>query len=275
MSKRKSKTKRKKTPLAQSADRHDLYQRSVQNPPADVYFMNKIFRRYRGRKPLSMKEDFCGTAYLSATWVKSNKQRTAIGVDLDQPTLDWGKAHNIDPLKPHQRERVTLVNANVLDITEPKVDVTCALNFSYCVFKTRQELLRYFQIAHKGLNREGMFFCELFGGTEAIVMLEEERDCGDFVYIWDQDKYNPITNEILCHIHFKMKDRSRVKKAFTYDWRLWTIPEVRETLLEAGFSQVDVWWDPVEDDPKGDDWYRKTEEEDNQEGWLVYFAALK
>ncbi len=65
-----------------------------------------------------------------------------------------------------------------------------------------------------------------------------------------------------------------MKKAFTYDWRLWSIPEVRECLLEAGFSKVEIWWDPVEDDEK-DDYYRVSEEEENQEGWLVYIVGIK
>jgi hypothetical protein len=269
------KKKRKKKTEAQLADHHLLYQRSVQNPEADVHFFNKTFRKYRKRKPLSMKEDFCGTSYLSSAWVESHKKRTAVGVDLHKPTLDWGRKHNIDKLKSNEQERVTLIEANVLAVTEPKVDITCALNFSYCIFKTREELLTYFKIAYEGLNDEGLFYCELFGGTEAIIELEEERDCGDFVYVWDQDKYNAITSEILCHIHFDFEDGSRMSKAFTYDWRLWTIPEVRECLLAAGFKTVDVWWDPVDDDKKGDGWYRKTEDEDNQEGWLVYFVAVK
>jgi SAM-dependent methyltransferase len=271
---KKKKHKGKKKKMAALADRHDLYQRSVQNPEADIHFFNKTFRKYRKRKPLSMKEDFCGTAFLSTAWVKSNKKRTALGVDLDQPTLDWGTTRHLDKLKPAVRERITLVKANVLDITEPKFDITCALNFSYCIFKERELLTRYFKIAHQGLKDDGIFYCELFGGTEAIVPLEEERDCEDFIYVWDQDKYNPITNEILCHIHFDFEDGSRMKHAFTYDWRLWTIPEVRECLLEAGFSRVDIWWDPVETKGK-DEWYRLSEEEENQEGWLVYFAALK
>lgn len=275
MTKRKAKRRGRKRPLAETADRHDLYQRSVQNPPADVYFINKIFRRHRKRRPLSFKEDFCGTAFLSATWVESHKQRTAIGVDLDQKTLDWGQTHNIDRLKRHERDRITLVRANVLDMTDPKVDVTCALNFSYCVFKKREDLLKYFRVAYRGLTGDGIFFCELYGGTEAIIELEEDRECGDFKYVWEQEKYNAITSETLCHIHFVLEDRSRMERAFTYDWRLWTIPEVKELLLEAGFQSVEVWWDPVDGDPKGDEWYRKTEDEENQEGWLVYFAAIK
>ena len=32
-----------------------------------------------------------------------------------------------------------------------------------------------------------------------------------------------------------------MKHAFTYYWKLWTIPEVLEMLQEAGFAEVHVW----------------------------------
>ena len=32
-----------------------------------------------------------------------------------------------------------------------------------------------------------------------------------------------------------------MKHAFTYHWKLWTIPEVLEMLQEAGFAEVHVW----------------------------------
>jgi hypothetical protein len=273
MAKNGKKTRRPRQ--ADTADKHRLYQISVQDPKAEIAFLDTTYRHYRRRRPLSMKEDFCGTAHLSTAWVKSHKGRTAIGVDLHEPTLEYALEHNVAPEKRSVRDRIQLLTANVLEVTEPQVDLTCALNFSYCVFKTRALLRRYFEVAHQGLNDEGVFFCELFGGTEAIVTLEEKRKLKGFTYVWDQAKYNPITNEILCHIHFDFPDGSRMKKAFTYDWRLWTIPEVRECLLEAGFSRVDVYWDPVEGDPKGDEYYRITEEEENQEGWLVYLVAVK
>ena len=44
---------------------------------------------------------------------------------------------------------------------------------------------------------------------------------------------NPITHATTCHIHFKFPDGSKLKKAFTYEWRLWTAPEIRELLLVA------------------------------------------
>ncbi len=274
MPNKKKKHKDKKQKMAQTADRHRLYEKSVQDPKAEIDFFDMVFKKHRGRKALSFREDFCGTAYLSTTWVKSHKKRTAVSVDIHKPTLDWAFENHVQPEKKSVQERVTLVNANVLDVKEPKVDVGCALNFSYCVFKQRKELLDYFKVAHASLVDDGLFFCELFGGTEAIVELEERRELPGFTYVWEQAKYNPITNEILCHIHFEFPDGSRMKKAFTYDWRLWTVPEVRECLYEAGFKRVEIWWDPVEDDEK-DDYYRVTEEEENQEGWLVYIVGIK
>ena len=32
-----------------------------------------------------------------------------------------------------------------------------------------------------------------------------------------------------------------LRRAFQYNWRLWTIPELREMLVAAGFNQTYVW----------------------------------
>ena len=40
---------------ARYADRHLLYQWSVQVPEFEVKFMDRIFRKMRGRKPLRMR----------------------------------------------------------------------------------------------------------------------------------------------------------------------------------------------------------------------------
>lgn len=264
--------KRKKATKAQRADRHDLYQRSVQDPEFDVRMIDRFFKRYRNRKPLTVKEDFCGTAYFAVAWCQSNKKRTAIGVDLDQPTLDWGIEHNLSPAGKKVADRIQLMNANVLDVTDPKVDVVCALNFSYCIFKTRAELVRYFKAAHESLGDEGIFVLDLFGGTEAVERHEDPpRKLRGFRYHWEHASYNPIDHHTVCHIHFSFPDGSRLDEAFTYDWRLWTIPEVRECLAEAGFSATKVWWDDGDENTD----YLETEEAENQAGWLAYLVALK
>jgi SAM-dependent methyltransferase len=261
--------------VAATTDRHALYQDAVQTPTEDVKFFTNVYRERRGRDPMALREDFCGTAYLATEWVKSHPQRTAIAVDLDEATLEWGREHNLEAADEDVARRVRLIHSDVLDVREPRVDLTCAMNFSYCVFKTREALRRYFEVVYEGLNDDGVFVTELYGGTEAITEDEEERPVGSFCYKWQCEKYNPITHETLCHITFVFPDGSKLRRAFTYDWRLWTIPELRELLNEVGFDSVTVYWENVDEDGDGTGEFRATEEEENQESWLVYVVAAK
>ncbi len=36
-----------------------------------------------------------------------------------------------------------------------------------------------------------------------------------------------------------------LRRAFRYDWRLWTIPELAEMLEEAGFDGMRAWLRPM------------------------------
>lgn len=269
------------TTLAQRADRHALYQLSVQAPDFEIEFFEDRYKELRGKKPRLLREDFCGTALLSVEWCKSHPKRRALGVDLCSDTLAWGERHNVKPAGKDVASRLSLLNANVLDVHDPKVDVTCAMNFSFCVFKTRGALRHYFETAHQGLNKDGIFVLDLLGGTETMSATEEEREVEGqkFTYIWDQAKFNPITHDFLCHIHFRFPDGSRLRRAYTYDWRLWTLPEIREVLIEAGFSRVHVYWEEFAEDKKGGEelvstgYHEDTLEAENQEAWIAYIVA--
>lgn len=278
----KKKQKKIDNAKATNADKHILYQLSVQDTDTELALMDEKYKAIRGVSPLSFREDFCGTALLSVAWCKGSDERTAQGVDLCEDTLQWGREHNLDTAEPDVASRVELKNANVLEVSQPKVDITCALNFSYQIFKTRETLLEYFKAAFSGLNESGVLMLDVFGGTEAIDSMEEDRDVDDqdFEFVWDQEKYNPVTNEILCHIHFEFDDDSRMDKAFTYDWRLWSIAELHELLLEAGFSKVHVYWEEYKDN--GDDSdeylegtgnYLEVTEVEQQESWVSYIFA--
>ena len=284
MGKGKSKDKNKNKPtMADSADLHELYEKSVQSPEADIEFFIDTYKALRGKEPMDMREDFCGTGFLSVEWCKSHPQRRAQGIDLDRPTLEWGQEHNVEPAGDDVASRVDLVEGNVLDTTDFRADVTCACNFSYNIFKTRDALREYFEAVHKGLKDDGLFIMDVFGGTETMDVLEEERDVDDedFTYVWDQDKFNPITNEILCYIHFNFPDGSTLRKAFTYDWRLWQLPELSELLQEAGFSKVRIYWeefvdeDDDSDELEGTGEYFEATEVENQESWVNYIVAEK
>ena len=87
--------KKKKRP-----DLHHLYEASVQGVGTDLDFAVRIFKNKNGGKPNDLREDFCGTAALACEWVKRSPQHRAWGVDIDQPTLDWGIAHNVAQLGP-------------------------------------------------------------------------------------------------------------------------------------------------------------------------------
>jgi hypothetical protein len=267
--------------MAEQADRHILYQKSVQDPVGDADLIQEKFKEIRGRDAISFREDFCGTAILSVAWCQSNGNRTAQGVDLCEETLEWGRRNNIEPAGQSVAERVELIHANVLDVQSPEVDVTCAFNFSYCIFKDRDSLRSYFQAARKGLNDDGILMLDIYGGPDSIDVLEEERevDGEEFTYIWDQEKYNPVDHNIICNIHFHFPDDSRIEQAFHYDWRLWTIPELKELLLEAGFSKVRVYWEEYEDTDDDNEYlegtgrYIEVTEVDNQEAWIAYIVA--
>lgn len=260
---------------ASRADRHLLYQASVQSPESDIEFFDRIYRGHRGKRPLALREDFCGTALFSREWVLGGARRTALAIDLDQKTLEWGRRNNLEPAGRKAARRVQLLNADVREVRRPKVDLACAMNFSFCVLKRRTELLDYFSAVYAGLRRDGVLILELYGGTEAIVAIEERREVDDFVYIWEQESFNPITHETRCHIHFELPGGDRLDRAFTYDWRLWTIPEVRDALTEVGFADVEVYWERVDKDGEGTGEYQRTDSEENQEGWLIYVVAMK
>ena len=272
-----------KLTMAEQADRHVLYQKSVQAPEAEVEFFEKTYRALRNKDPESLKEDFCGTAYLCAEWCKSAPKRTAIGVDLDKETLEWGQKNNIDSEGEEFAKRITLIEDDVRNVTEPQVDIVCAFNFSYCLFEKREELRHYFEQAKKSLKDDGILVLDLFGGTECYEEAEEETEIDDepATYIWEQHSFNPINNHMQCYIHFEFDDGSRLDRAFSYAWRLYGIPEVKEILEEAGFGKVRIYWEKFEESEDDEDelegtgeFYEATEVE-NQESWNIYIVAEK
>jgi len=265
---------------ARTADKHVLYELSVQGPEDDSKFFARHFKKCTGRPMRRFREDFCGTSILSCHVVKNHRDNHALGVDLDQPTLDWGHKNNLSKLTEHQRDRVKLVRANVLDIQEPKSDLIVALNFSYCVFKTRQTLLEYMKNARRSLVPGGLLMMDAWGGSETQVEQTEEReidteDGATFTYIWDQADFDPLTYHITCKIHFEFDDGSRMRNAFTYEWRLWTLPELREILLEAGFKDIHVLWECTDQDTmEGNGVFRRIKRGDPDPAWIAYVVGV-
>jgi len=261
--------------MAQLADRHVLYEKSVQDPESEYKFISKVFRKLRNRKPHAMREDFCGTANMASYWVAKRQENTAIGVDLDAAVLKWGKKHHLDGMDSDQQSRIRLLNENVLTVNTESVDVILAFNFSYYLFKQRDLMRQYFSRVRDALHDDGIFFLDAFGGYESFQELEEPTKHKKFTYIWDQAKYNPITGDMRCHIHFTFPDGSKLRPAFTYEWRMWTLPEIQEILHEAGFSNVTIYWEGTDKHGDGNGDYRPTQKGDADAGWVCYLTAEK
>jgi SAM-dependent methyltransferase len=259
---------------ARNADKHVLYQLAVQDAGVEVDFIDRVFRRTRKRRPITLLEDFCGAALVCSEWVSRGPERHATGVDIDSRVLSWGKRHNLAPLGD-AAQRINLVRQDVRDPLSARYDAACALNFSYWVFKTRAEMCGYFRNVRRHLDRDGMFFLDAYGGWEAHqTLLERRRVRGGFTYVWDQNQFDPITHDVVNFIHFEFPDGSRLRRAFSYHWRFWTLPELQELLAEAGFSEVRVYWDQSKTDADSED-YRLTRRAATQPGFLAYLVALR
>ena len=256
-------------------DKHELYQLSVQEPDPDIEFMQNAFRARYGRMPHLLREDFSGTAYLSSSWVAKDEANYAWAIDLDSEPLEWGAKHNAARLTADQRDRLAFVEGDVLDAQDPPVDLIAAFNFSYFTFQTRRQMLQYFEQARENLREEGLFVLDLYGGLEAQQLIEEATEHDGFTYVWDQDEYDPIRGRLVCYIHFDLPKGRRIERAFTYDWRLWTLPELREILDDAGFSGTEVYWEGTDEEGNGDGIYTYQESAENTESWIAYLVGYK
>jgi SAM-dependent methyltransferase len=267
-------TRKKRRTGPKSTDRHWLYEESVQSPEEHIKFFDRVYELAHGGPPSTLKEDFCGTALLSSEWVRTRPDNVAIGVDLDRTTLDWGEDNNLSSLDPEQRRRVTIHHADVLEIRNPKVDIVAALNFSYFEFKTRDKLRGYLESARESLKPDGLLILDMFGGWEAQMEVTDKTRYSGFTYVWEQTKYDPLTHISQFHIHFNFHGGGGIKSAFVYNWRLWTIPEVRELLEEAGFKSVDVYWEGIDPDTdEGNGEFDLITEGENCPGWIAMLVA--
>ena len=278
--KKNTRRRRRTSPsIASLADRHQLYELSVQCAEAEIDFVDATYRRLRKRKAMLLREDFCGTANVCCEWVKRGNKRRAIGVDLDPEVLEWGRNNNLTQLKKKQRERITLLQRNVLEVQTEPPDIISAMNFSYWLLHDRNLLKRYFESVRSALKDDGIFFLDAYGGYDSHREIVEEREIDDggkgFTYIWEQAAFDPVTHAMHCQIHFAFPDGSEMRNAFSYDWRLWTLPEIRDLLEESGFRRVTVYWQGWDKHGEADGDFKPVTSADADAGWICYLTAEK
>jgi SAM-dependent methyltransferase len=261
---------------AAGSDPYELYELSVQEPSVDCEVVLQFWKELRGRRPRTLREDFCATAITAIEWVRSNRLHSAVGIDLDPVVLEQAHRRVKHRLKPRQRSRLQLIEGNVLEVETEPMDCILATNFSYYTFKSRRTMKRYFRRVRDALVDDGLFILDAYGGSDAFLELKEKREVDGFTYVWDQSHYNPVTGDVVNHIHFRFPDGTRINRAFTYEWRLWTLPELREILSEAGYSDVTVYWEGTDEETdEGNGEWSVTKTGEACAGWVAYIVAEK
>ena len=262
-------------------DKYYYYSQSVQSPADDMEFLERVYKEARGKRltPKVMREDFCAAFLNSCAWVKRGRDRIAHGVDLDPEPLQYGKDHYFPLMPKESLKRLHLHQKDVLGKGLPKADIICALNFSYFIFKERETLKAYFKNCLKTLNDKGVFVLDCFGGAHCWEPNEEETEYKDhdppYSYYWDQDAIDPLTHHARFYIHFKRKGEAKRTKVFAYEWRMWTVAELKDLLLEAGFSKVNLYWEGTTKSGEGDGHFKISEKGDECEAWVCYIAGIK
>lgn len=225
-------------------DRWECYERAVQAPQETL----ALLVHEHGAAPCDLGEDFAGSAALARAWVASDAARSAFAVDLDAQAL----------ARAAQFERLHALVADVRRVQHAPVDVLHAGNFSLGYFHTRAELLEYLRNAAARLRAGGVFACDTFGGVSAFQLGVATRTHtlpGGAVLtsIWRRRAADPRTARVENVLSFRIvRDGelvARLDDAFVYCWRLWSISELSDALVECGFEPPRVRGSTALDEP--------------------------
>ena len=260
--------------------RHRLYELGVQNPRWQVDYLSQFHRILTRRRPLSFREDFCGTAKIACEWVAKSRAHTALALDIDAEVLEYAESCNRSALKPAARKRLRIERADVLRPPRGDFDWIGAFNFSFYIFHERRMLLRYLRSARRSLSKPGTLFLELAGGPGFVEPFEDQKvfrvpSVGSVTQIWEQHGQDPLTSVADYSIHYGLPSGEWIPDAFTYHWRIWTIREVRELLAEAGFSRSVVLWEKPGRNGSGSGEFEIREDAPQVHSWVAYVVGIQ
>ncbi|MEQ1876497.1 MAG: class I SAM-dependent methyltransferase [Bdellovibrionia bacterium] len=256
-------------------DKYSYYLKAVQSPDTDAEFLMRVYKESRGRRPTMLREDFCGTFAISCEWVKLHPKLMAFGVDLDSEPLQYGKEHYLSKLTASQADRLDVYQSDVLNPDLPSTDIVAVFNFSCYIFKQRETMLGYFKNCYKSLNPGGVFVVDAFGGPMCEEPNVDKVNHRGFTYYWDQHSFDPITRYATYFIHFKRKGEAKRPRLFRYDWRMWTLPELRDLMREAGFKSTHVYWEGSTRRGAGNGVFKRREKGEVCGAWIAYVVGEK
>lgn len=217
--------------------RFDLYEWTVQAPAVQARFVEAL----HGGSPRTLREDFCGPASLARAWAALGAGRRAIGVDRDPEPL----AHALTRARRARLgARLHLVRGDARS-ARGRSDIVAAFNFALCELHERSELLAYLGATRRRLRAGGVLVADLYAGPGSLEVGSTTQrvptPIGVVSYTWEQRTVSPLVGRVINAMHFRLPGGRRMKDAFVYDWRLWSIGELRDAMLEAGFGATEVY----------------------------------
>jgi hypothetical protein len=231
-----------------------LYELCVQRPAAVVELIRAAHARTAppGHPPAHiLHEDFSGSGAVSRVWVATDPLAHAVATDLDPGAIAFGSARaaesDLDPARLVWRTK------DVRAPHEPAAAAPDAIfvgNFSIGELHTRTDLLAYLRSVRDRLCCRGVFICDTYGGAAAfrtglVHRTHPGREPSErILYTWEQRSVDAFTARVLNALHFRIEVEGEIIAqhfdAFVYHWRLWSVPELRDALHEAGFSRTEV-----------------------------------
>jgi len=241
----------------QNVSKFDLYQISVQNVKIEVEFFRKCYRMLYNKVATKFREDFCSTALLSCEWVKNNVMNTAVGLDIDPEALAWGLEHNVNNLTSGS-DRIRLLDHNVLTPYDQKekFEIICSLNYSHFLLTKRRDLLTYFSNVYKSLDPKGIFILDFYGGSHIYEDHKYAKEKSQHFYQFSGKQMNILNNQSKCSLNYKVN--KKFIPHFSFDFRIYSIIEMREALEEAGFKKFKLHIKEINEDEE--DEYTEYEE---------------
>lgn len=233
----------------------DLYEICVQSPRHVASMLRKVHRGHA----VTLREDFCGTAAVARRWcldaLRAGDSARAIAIDADGPTVAHArKRAEDDGLRGQCRVLEGDCLAKHAPAADEPADIVFAGNFSIGYAHRRTTLMGYLKRSLARLRASplgpGVLAVDTYGGADAMQLGQIRRrhigPRGEIVhYLWTHEYADPVTGMVTNSISFEVERDGEIidrqPRTFVYEWRLWSIAELREAMLEAGFAAVDVY----------------------------------
>ncbi|PKI40529.1 hypothetical protein CRG98_039089 [Punica granatum] len=173
----------------------------------------------------------------------------------------------------------------------PSRDIICAFNYSCCCLHSRKDLVLYFRHVLSALSKKGgIFVMDLYGGTSSEQKLRLQRKFPNFTatnvqYTWEQAEFDIVARKTRISLHFHIqKQQKKMRDVFSYSWRLWSLPEIKDCLEEAGFKSVHFWLREMPDTHENrsttgfgagrDVKYEEVKSFQQQDAWNAYIVGV-